>query len=290
MNNPYLSIRNSKKIAALAGVFLGFILILMDNQVCTLALPLAANEIGGLEVYSLSSIFGGIGCCAAMPVVGFLCARNPAIKGKLYLLGMTVCAVVCVIAGMAGNMFAIILPRLLLGAGCSVIFGIGYLVIYSLYEGKKLGAVLGLAATFNSLAMVLSPIVMGFVADTLGWRSCYYVSAPLFLIAALLVFYGMKLPKEEERRSAGERGSIDVLGTVANFLLFGGLLSAISLSASYAPLGSVLVCCVGFGCRTTSRRNERIPRGFSSRRSLVRSVSPPHQTEGRADTRQTLRQ
>lgn len=240
MNNSFFrSLPTSRKVCTLVGIFTAFIILLLDNQTSALALPQAAAEIGGLEIYSLSSILAGCGACITMPVLGVLASRNPGRKNIIYLGGMLVCAAVALVGGLANSMFVVVIPRVALGIGSSVIYGLGYLMIYDMFEGKKLATVLGIAATMSSVGMLVSPIIMGFITDMLGWRMCFYVQIPLYVLSGLLVYIGLRIPQDEADKMKNDLGSVDGLGIFALFLLIGGLLPAFSLSTSYAPFGSL---------------------------------------------------
>lgn len=81
--NPFLDAPNAKKMMTVIGLYLAVIANMLVSNTNSVMLPAAAADIGGMDIYGLAQgVSGIIGVCA-MPIYGFIGARNPASKRLL---------------------------------------------------------------------------------------------------------------------------------------------------------------------------------------------------------------
>lgn len=223
----------------LVALFLGVFGSIVHSATLSTLLPVAAAEIGGLEYYSLASTLSGIISIAAMPLYGYLCARNASLKRPLFAGSLIVGAVVVLARAFAPTMMVIIIPSALYGVVSAGIFVVGYGMIRDLYDPQKAGTYLGLVGTMQGIAMLVGPVAAGAVMDIASWRMVCHIIWPFMMVSGLLVWFGgVKLTKEESAALSRSGGKFDLSGTLALCVMLAALMLALSLGTSFIPFGT----------------------------------------------------
>lgn len=238
--NPFQAAPNSKKMLTLFSVYLGVIANLMVSSTNATLLPTAAADIGGMEIYGLAqSIAGVLGVCA-MPIFGFIGARNPHLKRTLMGAGLGIGALVILARALAPNFWVIIVANVFWGLVSAGVFVVGFTMIRDMFDQQKAGFYLGLNGTMMSVAMIAGPFLGGLVIDQLGWRLwCWCVFFVLAAAFVMVQFFGIKASKEECADMAVKGGSFDFAGGAAITVFLAMLILVLSLGGSYAPFGSL---------------------------------------------------
>lgn len=237
--NPFQSAPPAKKILTLAGVYMALVGSIIQSTGLSVMLPVAAVELGGIEYYSLASTLTGITSVAAMPLWGYLGARNPAIKRPIFSITLLIGAVVVFARVLAPNMLVLVVPSVLYGFVSASIFVLGFSIIRDMYEGKQAGVYLGFCGTMMALGALAGPALAGIVSDLAGWRWICHVIWPLLLAAALFVWFGVKATKSEAECLARKGGKFDLAGTIAIVVLLATFVLGLSLGTSFVPFGSL---------------------------------------------------
>ncbi len=242
--NPYQAAQPGKKLMSLIGVYIAVaVMVIMSGGDATM-LPVAAKEIGGLDFYSLSQTLNGVIGVAMMPLYGYLIGKNPAIKRDLYSVSIFICALAVYCRTLAHSMWLIVILGLFLGAAAPAIFVVGYSLIRDMYDIKKAGTYLGITGTMMAVGMLVGPTGTGLLIDASGWRSINYVTGSLYLISVILVFFGVKVSKEDAKSMGVSSGAFDVPGAVALIVFLGGIILTLSLGSTFAPFGGLLSNCL----------------------------------------------
>jgi MFS family permease len=84
--------------------------------------------------------------------------------------------------------------------------GTNALIAASTPEGKQ-GSAFGLAASMQSLALLVGPLGGGFVAGQLGIESVYAVIGAVLLVAAAFGFVAIREPQVFHREQPAETGA-----------------------------------------------------------------------------------
>ncbi len=238
--NPFMEAPSIKKTMTLVGIYLAVIANLMVSTTNSVVLPAAAAEIGGMDIYGLAQGISGILGVCAMPVFGFIGARNPAAKRLLAGGALAVGAVVILVRTLATNMMMIIAVNVFWGLVSAGVFAIGFTMIRDMYEKNQAGLRLGLVGTMMSIAMLVGPLGGGFIVDRVGWRFFCAILLVFLVASSALILCGVKATKEQAAFLAVKGGSFDFAGTVAIMVFLGGLMIALSMGGNYVPFGSAL--------------------------------------------------
>ena len=82
------------------------------------------------------------------------------------------------------------------GVGWAIINVNSYPMFVELSSNKNLGKFTGYYYTASQIAQSITPIIIGFVMDWLGYRA-YFPYATIFMIIALIVFVFVKVPHKK---------------------------------------------------------------------------------------------
>lgn len=251
MDSPLKHAPESKKKLTVIAIVLSVLAMIFYSSAKTSMLPLAAAEIGGSDYYTIASTIPSIVSVVCMPLFGFLCARNPSMKTKLFIWGMTLGAVSLAGSSFAGSMIALTASQILVNLPSACAFVCGYSIIGEMYDREKAGVYLGLCASTMAVGQLAAPIAGGVLMDLFSWRALCVVSAILTILPPVIMLGGAKLTKEEADAMSIKGITFDSLGTLGLVMFLGGFVLAMSLGSSLLPFGSAAntacfaVCIIG---------------------------------------------
>ena len=146
-------------------------------------------------------------------------------RKKLYVSGFAIFTFASLLCGLSQTGMQLIIFRLLQAVGGSLILANGTAIVADAFPREELGKALGLNISVISVAIIVGPILGGFLM-AFGWRSIFYINIPIGIIGTLWSFYQLK-----EMNKVTEKQTFDLKGTLsftAGVLL---LLTALSLGA-----------------------------------------------------------
>ena len=238
--NAFQAAPNSKKLMTVIGVYCGVFANLLVSMTNSTLFPAAAAEIGGMEIYGLAQGISGILSVCAMPIFGFIAARNPHLKRTLLALGLGVGAIVLLIRALAPSMMVIIVANVFWGMVSAGVFAVGFTMIRDVYDRKQAGVYLGLVGTMMSIATIVGPFLGGIVIDRISWRVWCWILFAILAIAFIVVLMGVKVSKEEVADLARKGGAFDFAGAIVITIFLGCLIIALSMGGSYVRFGTPL--------------------------------------------------
>ncbi len=238
--NPYQQATQTQKMLMLFALYLGIIANLMVSSTNATLLPIAAQEFDSYEIYGLAqSIAGVLGVCA-MPIFGFIAARNPHLKRQLMSLGLLIGALVILARCIAVNYWIIIIANIFWGLVSAALFVVGFTVVRDMFDEKKAAFYLGMNSTMMSIALIAGPLVGGLIMDNLGWRVWSWVVFAVLAAAFIMCyFFGIRVNKEECKDLAVKGGSFDFAGGASVTVFLAMLILVLSLGGSYVPFGTL---------------------------------------------------
>ena len=200
--------RDTSKIATLLITTIAGVITSLMMSAVHIALPTMGEELS-IDAVLLGWVITGM----TLPQVAVLLAagRFADIYGrkKVFLSGMvlfTVASFLCAIANSATTLLAC---RVLQGIAGGMAFGTLMAIITSVFPGEERGRALGIVTGAVFMGLAAGPFFGGALTEQLGWRSIFYITAVLCLVAVILIIWKMKGEWAEAR---GEK--FDVAGSV----------------------------------------------------------------------------
>lgn len=144
-------------------------------------------------------------------------------RKRIFLTGNVVLALASLMAVLAPNGAILITLRGIQGIGSSMMFATGIALITSVFPPHERGRAIGMNVTAVYVGLSAAPVLGGFLIDTWGWRSLFYIPALLGIpavIAAIVAIRG------EWAEAKGEK--FDLKGSVVFVLSMSALMYGFS--------------------------------------------------------------
>ncbi|BDZ71345.1 MFS transporter [Methanobacterium petrolearium] len=221
-----------QKVSLLLVVISSFLIPFMGSSL-SIALPLIQKDLA-INILMLGWIPNAFVLANAALVLPF--GRLADIHGrrKVFTCGIIIYTIASLLAGFSNSGMMILLFSFLQGLGSAMIFATAIALLISIYPHKMRGRVLGIYVTAVYLGLVFGPLLGGFLAQNLGWRSIYFANVPLGLFALIIIFTWFK---GEWKSSDGEK--FDLLGSI----IYASSLSLLmyGISTLHGSLGKLML-------------------------------------------------
>jgi EmrB/QacA subfamily drug resistance transporter len=190
----------------LPATILGSSLSFIDGSVVNVALPVMQRGLA-TDLASIQWVVNGyLLSLASLILLGGSLGDRVGPR-KVFLIGLTGFAVASLMCGLAPSAHWLVATRIAQGAAAALLMPASLAIISIAYIGEERGRAIGTWAAVGALAMALGPVLGGWLVDTIGWRSIFFVNLPIALAAFLLA---LKLPPD----GSGENlDPLDVTGT-----------------------------------------------------------------------------
>jgi EmrB/QacA subfamily drug resistance transporter len=168
-------------------------------------------------------------------------------RRRLLLAGIFVFTVASVLCGMAPTLGLLIAARAVQGLGAAVMMALTLAFVGETVPKAKTGSAMGLLGTLSAVGTALGPTLGGVLIAGFGWRSIFFVSAPLGVLALGLV--RRYLPADRRAPTAGV-ARFDHLGTLLLALTLAAYALAMTIGRGhFGPLnmGLLLAAVIGAG-------------------------------------------
>jgi EmrB/QacA subfamily drug resistance transporter len=129
-------------------------------------------------------------------------------RRALFLIGLVGFAAASLACGFAPSALWLVAARIVQGAAAALLMPASLAIISVAYSGEQRGRAIGTWAAAGALTTALGPVFGGWLVDTIGWRSIFFINLPIALVAGLLA---LKLPRDS---NAANAGASDVTGTL----------------------------------------------------------------------------
>lgn len=218
----------------LAGSFLAP--LLMHSSV--LAIPVIATELQLtaqiVSWFTLAQVLAA--ACFVLPA-GKLADRFG--RRKMFVTGLAICCVACLVGGSAFNGYMILAARALQGIGGSLIFASAIALLVSVPPDDQKVKVMGIYISVAYVGVVSGPLFGGFVIQYFDWRWVFIVPGVVFLG---LTIVGATLMTWERYGDRNTRLRVlDVSLYIASLLLLAfGIFDAASLMGQSLIAGGAL--------------------------------------------------
>ncbi|KAI1193539.1 MFS general substrate transporter [Nemania serpens] len=142
-----------------------------------------------------------------------------------FIVAVVIFEVGSIICGAAPNSNALIVGRAIAGLGGAGISTGGTTIVAFSATPEKRPALLGLVGVTYALAAVAGPLLGGVFSDSVTWRWCFYINAPIggLVVGAVLIFF--HLPKAVKPVPASLREKMLQMDPVGVVLLMGAVIS-----------------------------------------------------------------
>ena len=215
-------------IATIASFFVPYL-----TSSITVALPVIGREFS-LDAVSLGWIMSNYVLSTAVCIVP--CGRLADIYGRkrLFVIGIVLMTGASLFASFAWSAPALILCRVVQGAGGAMIFTTSVTIVTAIFPPEQRGRALGITLASVYTGLSTGPFIGGILTTYFGWRSIFLVILPL----GLLVLWVTSVKVHDEWIDAhGAR--FDLAGSILYAVSLFGVMYGLTLVPD--PVGAVLI-------------------------------------------------
>ena len=207
-------------VACMLAIFIAAI----EATIVATAMPTIVADLGGFDAFSWVFAAYLLTQAVTIPIYG-RCADLYGRKRVFYdgaahfLASSTLC-------GLAWNMSALVLFRVLQGLGAGAIQPIAMTIVGDIYTPVERARVQGYISSVWGVASITGPLLGGFLVQYVGWSLVFWVNLPIGAISILLLMIYLKEPLRPRQHQ------IDYLGSALLVLGVGALMLALLQAAS----------------------------------------------------------
>lgn len=135
---------------------------------------------------------------------------------RTFTYGVLLFSVTTLMCGLAPNGWFLIVSRFFQGIGGAMTMSTGPAILVSMFPPQQRGKVLGISVSSVYLGLAMGPFLGGVLTQQLGWRSIFFTSALLGLIASIitLVYLGKDKPTEGLKKISLKGSSVYALALI----------------------------------------------------------------------------
>jgi len=226
---------------ALVLVVIGSFLIPFMGSSLSLALPLIQNELS-VSILLLGWIPTAFVLANAALVLPFGKLADIHGRKKIFTYGLVIYTVASLLASFSDSGIILVFFSFLQGVGCAMIFATGIALLISIFPQKRRGQVLGINITAVYIGLFIGPLLGGFLAQNLGWRSIFFINVPIGLFAITLILTRFR---GEWKGAPGEK--FDLIGSVIYILSLSALMYGFSTFYDLSGKIILLAGAIGMG-------------------------------------------
>jgi EmrB/QacA subfamily drug resistance transporter len=221
MHGTATELTTREKRLVLGSLCIALFMVMLDGTVVNVALPHIQSDlssgVSGLQwivdgyVLALASLMltGG--------TLGDLFGRK-----RMLMTGIAIFTVGSAVCGIAPGVGVLIAGRILQGVGAAALMPGTLSILSNVYtDPKERAQAIGIWAGVSGVALASGPVLGGFLADSLGWQSIFYLNLPVGVAAIAVV----RAVAPESRDAAGR--TLDLGGQVSCILLLAPLTFAL---------------------------------------------------------------
>ena len=208
----------SRKWLCFGAIALGTFIGYLDSSIVNIALPTLTRYF-----QADITVINWVVTSYLLMITGLviICGRLADMYGRkrLYIVGLIVFTFSSALCGAAPNIWALIAFRCLQGVGAAALLANGAALVTETFPTTERGRALGMLGSVLAVAVIIGPLLGGFLTDHVGWRSIFYLNvlpgiAGVFLAAKVLP--AKAVTKSEEH--------FDLVGAITLFAFLNCLL------------------------------------------------------------------
>ncbi len=203
------------------GVAMAAFMEVLDTSIANVALPYMAGSLGAStdeSTWVLTSYL--VSNAIVLPISGWFASVFG--RKRFFMMCVVIFTLSSLLCGMAPSLGAIILFRVLQGAGGGGLQPMAQSILADSFPPQKRGLAFALYGVTVVVAPTVGPTLGGWITDNYTWRWIFFINLPVGILALFLVFRLIEDPPWA-KRFAGAGVKIDYVGVALLVLGVGAL-------------------------------------------------------------------
>src|SRR3982751_1528286 len=237
IDKPLLEMSNRRRWAVTIGVMTGMFIAALEATVVGTAMPTVIATLGGLNHYSWVFSAYLVTSTVTVPVWGKLSDLYG--RRLTYQAGIGVFLLGTLLSGLAGSMTQLIVFRAIQGLGAGALIPLGMTIIGDTFTLKERAKMQAYFSGVWGLSSVIGPVIGGFITDQISWRWVFFVNLPIGVLAALIIGFALKEPKNTDKPTVDYAGAT-VLMLAISILMLAMVEGGNSVAGLFSPSNLLL--------------------------------------------------
>jgi MFS transporter, DHA2 family, multidrug resistance protein len=182
----------------------------LDTSIANVALPYMAGNLGASSDQStwiLTSYL--VSNAIVLPISGWL--AGVAGRKRFFMTCLVIFTISSLLCGFAPSLSAIIMCRILQGAGGGALQPMAQAILADTFPPEKRGLAFALYGVTVIVAPTIGPTLGGWITDNYSWRWIFFINVPVGALALFMIYRMIEDPPWA-RRVAGLAKRIDYIG------------------------------------------------------------------------------
>ena len=209
---------NTRPWAAVWSMLIGFFMLMTDSLIVSVANPTIQEK---LNTSLTATIWVTSAYMLAIAVPLLVAGRLGDRFGQktIFMIGMTVFTLASLGCGLSKTITLLIVMRVIQGIGGALMTPQTQAMIVRMFPPAKRGGPMGLWGAVSGVAMLVAPLLGGFLVDRIGWEAIFLVNVPVGAIGLVLV--GIFVPRLSVSRPKFDWIGVVISGIGLFLLVFG---------------------------------------------------------------------
>ncbi len=209
----------SRRAALIAAALAAFLTPFMDSAT-NVALPAISREFA-MDAILLSWVRTAYLLAAAMFLVPFGKIADIHGRKRIFGYGIAIFTLAALLIGFSTSAPMLIAVRVFQGLGSAMIFGTSMAILTSVFPLGERGRILGISVASTYLGLSLGPTIGGLLTHQIGWRSIFFLTVGLGLIALTFVRWQLKGEWAEAKGETFDLVGSGIYGLALVALMYG---------------------------------------------------------------------
>jgi len=215
-----------------------------DSSVVNIALPSISSSLN-MDITTTAWVQTSYLLAISVPLIS--AGRLGDLKGRkpIFILGIIIFTLGSVLCGLSNHRLQILLFRIIQGLGAALSAN-AVAILVDAFPEKERGKALGVNTMAVYIGLTAGPLLGGFLIQSLGWQSIFFVNVPIGIVVVLLSIRWLKRGSTSGGQSFDLLGAISFSVCLVPFLLsltFGGTIGWTSIFV----IALMVVSMVSFG-------------------------------------------
>lgn len=184
----------------LVAAVLGSAVVFIDGTAVNVALPILARDLHA-DPPSLQWVVEGYALSlSALLLIGGT-AGDRFGRRRIFVIGNAIFAGASIWCALSPTIESVIVARFVQGIGGALATPGSLALISANFEGQARGKAIGTWSGFSAMTSAIGPLLGGWLAQTFGWRSVFFLNVPL--AAIVIVICVLHVPESSDTDASG---------------------------------------------------------------------------------------